>query len=83
MLEFIEKLKKQKEQLQNAGAENIKGYTLVNNSGYTFNKNGIYYDLRHWINCYGVEVDYYELSIRNSYKKFMTFEQAIDYIAMI
>lgn len=73
----------EKELLQNAGAENVQGYCLVNNNGYTFNKNGCKYDLRHWLNCYGCDVDYYTLFEKTTTRMFDTFEQAIEYIAQI
>lgn len=38
------------------GLSEIKHYTLVNNYGCTFVKNGKHYDLRRWINCYGVDL---------------------------
>ena len=40
--------------LKSNGAENIKGYTLVNNWGFTFEVSGVKYDARFWANCYGV-----------------------------
>jgi len=84
MLEFFKELEQKETRLQNTGAENVKHYTLINNSGYTFDKNGVHYDLRHWLNCYGADVDHYTLySAETGFKTFDTFEQAIDYIAMI
>lgn len=38
------------------GILNVKPYTLVNNWGWTFEKNGKHYDLRRWVNCYGVDL---------------------------
>jgi hypothetical protein len=38
------------------GATNIDGYVLINNDGYTFEKDGVRYDARFWRNCYGAEV---------------------------
>lgn len=47
---------KLKEILEKHGCENIDTYTLISNYGATFTLNGIKYDLRHWVNCYGVYV---------------------------
>lgn len=46
-----------KELLIKMGCENIEHYTLVNNTGYTFTRTDIKYDVRHWRNCYGAELD--------------------------
>lgn len=35
--------------------ENIKTYTLVNNYGADFTKDGVKFDLRRWANCYGAD----------------------------
>ena len=43
--------------LEKYGATNIKGYTLVNNYGYTFELNGKRWDARYWANCYGCALD--------------------------
>ena len=43
------------------GVTNIKHYLLVNNEGYTFEYRGFKFDLRHWRNCYGVEMNNYSL----------------------
>lgn len=40
------------------GVTDVKPYTLVNNWGCTFVKNGKHYDVRRWINCYGVDLGY-------------------------
>ena len=48
--EIEEKLKSIK------GISNVNSYTLVNNWGWTFEKNGKHYDLRRWVNCYGVDL---------------------------
>lgn len=47
------------EMLRQEGAENIRHYSLVSNSGFAFDLNGEHYDLRHWRNVYGCEVDYW------------------------
>lgn len=40
------------------GVSNVKYYTLVYNWGWTFEKNGLHYDLRRWVNCYGVDLGF-------------------------
>lgn len=75
MIELLKELEEQKEQLQNAGAENIKHYTLVNNDGYSFFKNEVVFDLRHW-----GSIDFWTISSVNGFLEFNTFEQAVDYI---
>ena len=47
--------------LIDAGCTNVKYYALINNDGYTFVKNGVRYDVRHWLNCYGADVDYWSI----------------------
>lgn len=52
--------------LETAGADNIKGYCLVNNYGYTFNLNGVRCDARYWANCYGAALDEWRVDGRES-----------------
>lgn len=47
--------------LEAMGLSEISSYMLVNNYGYTFKYKGVLYDLRHWLNCYGADVDYWSL----------------------
>lgn len=47
--------------LKSNGAENIEGYVLVNNWGYTFEVSGVKYDARFWANCYGAAVNAWEV----------------------
>ena len=54
-------MEKIKAMLESKNVTNIKHYTLVNNSGYTFEYKGVKFDLRHWRNCYGVEMNCYSL----------------------
>lgn len=44
------------------GVSDVVGYTLVNNYGWAFKKNGHKYDVRFWANCYGVYIGDYQLS---------------------
>lgn len=50
------------EVLQQIGAQNIKGYELINNYGFTFEYLGKKYDTRYWANCYGVALNRWETS---------------------
>lgn len=45
--------------LERYGAQNIRSYILISNSGYVFDLDGGTYDLRHWRNIYGAQVDHY------------------------
>lgn len=47
--------------LKKYGAENIKDYLLVNNYGYGFDLDGEHYDIRFWANCYGMELNRWEV----------------------
>ena len=54
--------------LKDEGAENIEGYMLINNYGYTFDLKGNRYDARFWANCYGAALDYWEvMDMKNGY----------------
>lgn len=64
--------------LEVVGCVNVNGYDLIENYGYTFIKDNVKYDLRHWLNCYGEAVDFWELSKVN--KDFDTFEEVIKYV---
>ena len=54
-----------KEYLASKGVEDFKGYTLINNYGYTFKYKGVKYDLRHVLNVYGADVDWWDLTPKN------------------
>lgn len=47
--------------LESKNVTNIKYYMLVNNDGYTFEYKGFKFDLRHWVNVYGVKTNFYSL----------------------
>lgn len=47
--------------LKEKGFKNVNSYVLINNEGCTFECGSVKYDLRHWLNCYGCDVDYYTL----------------------
>ncbi len=71
-------MKDQEKLLIEAGCENVRPYTLINNYGFTFTKNGTKYDLRHWQNVYGAEVDFWDISGLKG--AFNTFEAALEII---
>ena len=80
------------EVLEQAGCENVEIYMLVNNYGYTFTKGDVKFDLRHWLNCYGAEVNYWSLDGHNKNTKdyvrldkstFDTFDEALEFIKTI
>ena len=51
------------------GVSEVKGYTLCNNYGWTFKKNGQTFDVRFWANCYGVYIGTYQLHTPIGYPK--------------
>lgn len=80
------------EVLEQAGCENVEIYMLVNNYGYTFKKGDVKFDLRHWLNCYGCDVNYWSLDGHNidtkDYVKlekstFDKFDEALEFIKTI
>lgn len=75
--------------LNEIGCNDVKFYMLCNNDGYTFNSKDktTKYDLRHWANNYGVEVDYWTVSSKaqedkgyDHYKRFDEFADAVEYL---
>lgn len=62
------------------GIEEVKHYTLINNEGYTFTKHGKKYDLRHWRNVYGAEVDFWSVGGNGTERSCDTFDEAIKII---
>lgn len=67
------------------GCEGISYYSLINNYGYDFTKNGVHYNIRHWLNCYGVEVDFWTLENyeNQNMSSFDTVENLIEAIKNI
>ena len=53
---------KEREVILNNNFEIVKEYSLVNNYGYIVKVNNNEYDLRHWRNIYGAEINYWEIS---------------------
>lgn len=66
--------------LEAAGAQEVKHYNLVSNEGYTFTKDGIAYDLRHWLNFYGEAMDFWSVGGNGNETDSGTFEEAIAFI---
>ena len=52
---------KEKDILLKYNCTNLNRYSLVNNNGWTFDLNGNNYDVRHWKNIYGVQVNYWKI----------------------
>lgn len=52
-MDISERIDKEKEVLKKHGAENVEGYSLINNYGYRYTIDGKKYDSRFWANCYG------------------------------
>lgn len=63
------------------GVTDIKTYTLINNYGAYFKKDGVKFDLRRWANCYGTDIGW-GVSITGNYKGLTTykFDDAIQFI---
>lgn len=61
---------KAKEIIEQVGVQNLKGYCLVNNYGYIFEKEGRRYDARFWANCYGASPMVWDIMVlRNDDEK--------------
>ena len=60
---FKEEILNATEIFTNYGCTEVKPYSLVNNHGYTFKYNEVSYDIRFWRNCYGVELNYWDVSV--------------------
>lgn len=64
-----------------------ESYTLINNYGWAWESQGLRYDLRHVLNVYGCETNYWDLDIYNKVEKkyaggkhSMSFDEAIEYL---
>ena len=80
MMTFEERQAKREEikkQLEALGVKEFSYYALINNYGYHFNYKEIRYDFRHWLNCYGADVDYWSISPKAEAKEFETITQLI------
>ena len=64
-MKSLKKFNELKKWLENAmGFKNFKWYSLINNYGYSFDYLDDHFDLRHWLNCYGENVDYWTIYTR-------------------
>ena len=79
-MKIIEEMRNQEELLKEAGAQEVEHYTLINNDGYTFNKGGKKYDMRHWINMYGGDVDFWSIGGNGTERSCGTFQEAVEII---
>lgn len=50
--------------LDNMSVE-YEAYNLVYNHGIQFENDAYHIDIRHWVNVYGVSVDYWDVTIKN------------------
>ena len=57
-----EQSQKEMDIIKKYGGSNIKTYTLVNNDGYTFELDNCKCDARHWRNCYGAEMNSFDVT---------------------
>lgn len=46
--------------IKSFGGSHITSYSLINNYGYKFKIGDKDCSIRHWLNCYGCDVDYWE-----------------------
>ena len=67
------------EQLKNIGCEEIKQFTLINNYGYKFRKNGYQHTLSHYLKDNGEDVNYWTIWR----KVFTSFEDALEFIKQL
>lgn len=58
LMHLIEKMLKQR-------GVKVEPYSLVNNYGLAFEYEGVRYDVRHWLNVYGMDVDYIDVTSRD------------------
>ena len=59
-----EEFNKAKEIIESHGYSIVEEYTLINNYGIVFSTDGSNrIDARHWINCYGAEMNSYIISL--------------------
>lgn len=72
---------KEQKAIEKVGCQNVKCYCLADNYGYTFEKCNTEYDLRHWLNCYGVDVDYWTISSKDAYIQVDTLADALELIS--
>ena len=68
--------------LQRMLFDDVEEYSLINNWGFSFNHNGVFYDLRYWANCYGVALNYFDLMglWKTKTPAFHTLDEAFKFI---
>lgn len=66
-------------QLKEIGCTEIKQFTLINNYGYKFRKNGFQHTLTHYLKDNGEDVDYWTISL----KIFTNFNDALDFVKQL
>lgn len=68
--------------LESKNVSDLRYYMLINNDGFTFNYRGFRFDLRHWVNVYGVETNQFSLmnnATPNNWEKWIEeFTKEID-----
>lgn len=66
-MNIIEKLKREKEIINSMEyVELIREYNLVNNYGYIVKVYDKEVDIRHWLNMYGAEVNYWDSNLKTT-----------------
>ena len=64
---MLEKYRKEKEIINSfKDVELIREYSLVNNYGYIVKIYNKEVDIRHWLNMYGTEVNYWDSNLRTT-----------------
>ena len=63
------------------GVTDIKTYTLVNNYGAYFKKDGVKFDLRRWANCYGADCGWGVSVQGHKGASCTTYDECIQFIA--
>jgi hypothetical protein len=77
---------KETELVNGLNLDNLNWYTLISNYGFTFTINDNKFDVRHWLNDYGFEVDYWSITDLSKWgtkgcsQTFKTLEETIEYI---
>lgn len=68
---------------------NAEYFPLINNYGWEWEINGNRYNVRHELNCYGVECDFWEyldlqkIGTKECYRNFSTFEEMINFLKSV
>ena len=73
-MKFIKELN----ELKALNLNDLEQYSLINNYGFIFTINGLKYDLRHVLNVYGAETDFWTLTTKDKEIGFDTFEEVLE-----